>query len=66
LYGGLGYAFGSQWELISDFISDFSGLLVGLLILGAGLYLLFRWHRRSTAETTVVSPLPRQYSETLE
>ena len=66
LYGGLGYAFGSQWELISDFISDFSGLLVGLLILGGRLYLLFRWRRRSTAETTIVSPLPRQYSETLE
>jgi membrane-associated protein len=46
LYGGLGYLFGSQWELISQFISDFSGLLVGLVALGAGLYfLLRRWHR---------------------
>jgi membrane protein DedA with SNARE-associated domain len=38
LYGTLGYAFGSQWELISDFVNDFSGLLVGLVLVGAGLY----------------------------
>ncbi len=46
LYGGLGYAFGSQWELISDFISDFSGFLLGALILGIGVYLLFRFRRK--------------------
>jgi len=46
LYGGLGYLFGSQWELISQFISDFSGLLVGLVALGAGLYFLLRRRRR--------------------
>lgn len=45
LYGGLGYLFGSQWELISQFISDFSGLLVGVVALSAGMYLLVR--RRS-------------------
>ncbi len=46
LYGGLGYTFGSQWELISQFLTDFSGLLVGLLILGVGIYLLIRrWKR---------------------
>lgn len=42
LFGGLGYAFGSQWEVISDFISDFSGLLVGIVVLGGGVYLLIR------------------------
>jgi membrane-associated protein len=46
LYGGLGYIFGSQWELISQFLSDFSGLLVGLVVLGAGVYLLLRRRRR--------------------
>ena len=50
LYGGLGYAFGSQWELISDFIADFSGLLLGLVILGAGIYLIFRWRRQPAVE----------------
>jgi len=46
LYGGLGYIFGSQWEAISQFISDFSGLLVGVVALGAGIYFLVRRRRR--------------------
>ena len=47
LYGGLGYTFGSQWELISQLLSDFSGLLVGIVALGTGLYLLiFRQYGR--------------------
>jgi membrane protein DedA with SNARE-associated domain len=59
LYGGLGYAFGSQWELISDFISDFTGLLLGLVILGAGVYFLSRLRKRpvpATARTVVDAP----------
>jgi membrane-associated protein len=43
LYGGLGYLFGSQWELVSDFISSFGGLILGLVILGIGVWL---WTRR--------------------
>jgi len=39
LYGGLGYLFGSQWELVSDFISSFGGLILGLVILGFGVWL---------------------------
>ena len=50
LYGGLGYTFGSQWELISDFIADFSGLLIGVLVLAIGIYLLFRWRKQPAAE----------------
>ena len=46
IYGGLGYAFGSQWELISDFISNFSGFLVGALALGVGIYALVRLGRK--------------------
>lgn len=45
LFGSLGYAFGSQWELISQFVSDFSGVLVGIVALGAGVYFLFRRQR---------------------
>ncbi|MEW5958537.1 MAG: VTT domain-containing protein [Chloroflexota bacterium] len=47
LFGGLGYVFGNQWELISQFISDFSGLLLGLALLVAGLYFLFRRRRQN-------------------
>lgn len=39
LYGGLGYLFGSQWELVSEFISNFGGLILGLVILGVGIWL---------------------------
>ena len=49
-YGALGYLFGSQWEYISDLVSNFSGLLVGLLIAGAGIYALVRWQRRPAPE----------------
>jgi len=47
IYGGLGYAFGSQWELISDFISDFSGFILGGIILGSGIYLLFKFGKNT-------------------
>jgi membrane-associated protein len=43
LYGGLGYLFGSEWELVSEFISNFGGLILGLVILGVGIWL---WTRR--------------------
>lgn len=43
LYGGLGYVFGSQWELVSNFISSFGGLVLGLVIVGAGIWL---WAKR--------------------
>ena len=49
LYGSLGFAFGSQWELISDFVSDFSGVLVGIVLLGAGIFFLFRRQRVNAA-----------------
>jgi membrane protein DedA with SNARE-associated domain len=42
LYGGLGYFFGSQWELVSTFISNFGGLMLGLIILVAGITLAIR------------------------
>ena len=47
LYGGLGYAFGSQWELISDFISNFSGFAIGALALGLGIYLLVHFSKKN-------------------
>lgn len=46
VFGGLGYAFGDQWELISEFVTNFSGLIVSGLLIGAGVYLLVRLSRR--------------------
>lgn len=40
VFGGLGYAFGSQWEVISNLACNFSGLLVGIVFLVTGVYLL--------------------------
>lgn len=48
-YGGLGYLFGSQWEYVSDLVSNAGGLLVGLLITGAGVYALARRRPASPA-----------------
>jgi membrane-associated protein len=45
LYGGLGYLFGSQWELVSDFISNFGGLILGIVVLGVGVWLGTKWLR---------------------
>jgi membrane protein DedA with SNARE-associated domain len=52
-YGLLGYLFGSQWEYVSDLISNASGLLVGLAIAGGGAYALLRWQRRPAIEPEV-------------
>ena len=41
-YGGLGYLFGTQWEVVSDFISNFGGLMLGLVVLVAGFLLAMR------------------------
>lgn len=46
LYGGLGYAFGSQWELISELITNFTGVIIGIVAIGAGVYILFRRRRQ--------------------
>lgn len=46
LYGGLGYTFGAQWELITAFISNFSGLILSALAILTGIYLLIRFWRK--------------------
>lgn len=41
-YGSLGYLFGTQWEVVSDVLSNVSGLSLGLVILGIGIWLGIR------------------------
>lgn len=36
LYGGLGYLFGSQWETVSEFLGNFGGLALGVVVLIVG------------------------------
>ncbi len=54
LYGGLGYLFGSQWELVSNFVSNFGGLSLGLVLLGAGIWLGIRRLRKNAGVTSSV------------
>ncbi len=50
LYGGLGYLFAGEWELASQFVSDFSGFSVGLVILVAGVYFFLQWRKKTKAK----------------
>jgi len=52
LYGGLGYWFGSQWELVYDFISNFGGFILGLIIVGFGIKQAWNWQERRKLATT--------------
>lgn len=49
IYGGAGYALGSQWQVATQFISDFSGLIVGVAVLTVGVVLAVRQLRRRGA-----------------
>jgi len=46
LYGGLGYWFGSQWELVYDFMSNFGGLVLGVVFFGFGIRLTWNWQEK--------------------
>lgn len=57
LYGGLGYWFGSEWELVGNFISDFGGLILGVVILGVGIWLGLR-RKKSIENGSVNEKIP--------
>jgi membrane protein DedA with SNARE-associated domain len=50
LYGGLGYIFGSQWEAVNEFTSNFGWLLLGVVILAAGFSLIRRAQKTNEKE----------------
>lgn len=45
-YGALGYLFADSWDALSDLLGNISGLLLGLVLLGAGGYAAWRHTRR--------------------
>jgi len=57
LYAGLGYTFGNSFEYIAELISNFSGLLVGLLVFIGGIYLVVRLWRQPQREAEAVETL---------
>jgi membrane protein DedA with SNARE-associated domain len=55
LYGGLGYWFGSEWELVYDFISNFGGLILGLAIFGFGIKQVWNWQEKKKQPASLVA-----------
>ena len=47
LYGGLGYLFGSEWELVYDFMSNFGGLILGVVLFGFGIQQALKWQKQN-------------------
>lgn len=51
-YGGLGYLFGTQWEMVSEVLSNVSGLALGLLVLAIGIWLGVRRLRKNASNAS--------------
>jgi membrane-associated protein len=64
LHAGLGYAFASQWQLVSDTISSIGGWLGLGTIIGIGIYLILR-RLRAKKEYRVLEPPIEFGSETI-
>jgi len=47
LYCGLGYIFGSRWQVISQLVGHYLGWLGGAVVVGIGVYVLVRRLRQS-------------------
>lgn len=45
-YGGLGYLFGSQWEAVNEFLSNFGGLTLGVIIFIVGIKQTLNWQQK--------------------
>ena len=56
-YGGLGYLFGTQWEVISNLLSNISGFALGLIFLAIGLWLGIRRLRAINANKAEASEI---------
>lgn len=63
LYGTLGYVFGSQWETISDLVSNFSGVLAGAVLVAGGCYAVFRLLRRPAVAPVPIAVVAHQGDE---
>lgn len=61
-YGGLGYLFGTQWEVVSDVLNNISGLALGLVILAFGIWLGIRKLRSSFPTSSGKPPMPTRYN----
>jgi membrane-associated protein len=51
-YGGLGYLFGSQWEVVSEFLGNFGGVVLGALIFIIGIKQIWNWRLKKQKNTS--------------
>jgi membrane-associated protein len=47
IFGGMGYAFGSEWKVVAEYLKIYARWLVGLCIAGIAAYLLVHYLRRA-------------------
>lgn len=52
VYGGLGYLFGSQWEMVSEFLGNFGGVVLGVLIFIIGIKQIWNWRLKRQKNTS--------------
>ncbi len=45
-YGGLGYLFGSQWEVVNEFLSNFGGVVLGVIFFIIGIKQVWNWQEK--------------------
>ncbi|MBL8050925.1 MAG: VTT domain-containing protein [Anaerolineales bacterium] len=47
-YGGLGYLFGSQWEVVNEFLSNFGGVTLGIVLFVFGIKQAWNWQTKKS------------------
>ena len=52
-YGGLGYLFGSQWEMVNEFLSNFGGAVLGAVFLFIGIRQTLKWQAKRNSQKTL-------------
>jgi membrane-associated protein len=62
LYGALGYAFASQWQVVSQFMDDFSSWMVGAVVVGIAVYFLMGRLRQGKSSHSDTSHLLQKFS----
>jgi len=50
-YGGLGYLFGSQWEMVNEFLSNFGGMVLGVVIFIFSIRQILKWRAAKISKT---------------
>ena len=50
-YGGLGYLFGTEWELVNEFLSNFGGLVLGVIIFVFGIRQAWNWQKQNKVKS---------------